>query len=64
MSPAPGFPFDRWLKIAVTILRISPSEFWAMSLLEWQMLTFTDAQTLGRAKLSALQSQYPDKAKL
>ncbi|WP_017930153.1 phage tail assembly chaperone [Robiginitomaculum antarcticum] len=60
MSDDPDFPFDRWLKIAVTILRISPSQFWAMSLLDWQMLTRIDEKSLGRADLAALQHHYPD----
>ena len=64
MSGADNWPFDRWLKTAVHVLRITPSEFWAMSLCEWQMLTAREAQTLSRDGLLALQSQFPDKEDL
>ena len=64
MSAANDWPFDRWLKIAVHVLRISPSEFWAMSLTEWHMLTAREAQTLRRESLTELQTQFPDEKDL
>ena len=64
MKDTDVWPFDRWLKIAVHVLRISPSKFWAMSLTEWQMLTAREAQSLGRERLAALQTQFPDKEDL
>ena len=64
MSGADDWPFERWLKLAVHVLRISPSEFWAMSLIEWQMLTAHEPQSLSRDHLKALQTQFPDKDNL
>ncbi len=64
MSAADQWPFDRWLKTAVHVLRISPSEFWAMSLCEWQILTARETQALDRDSLNALQTQFPDRTDL
>jgi len=39
MTKTQHWPFTVWLKIAVTQLGISPSEFWKMSVLDWFVIT-------------------------
>ncbi|MEE9272465.1 MAG: phage tail assembly chaperone [Robiginitomaculum sp.] len=55
------WPFDLWLRYGVKALRLSPSEFWAMSVRDWFVLIM-DAQTLGieRSELIKLMKNYPD----
>ncbi len=57
------FPFDAWLRLSVTVLRISPSEFWAMSICDWLTLFSQEPTGIARAGLTDLMARYPDKNK-
>lgn len=54
------FPFDSWLRLAVTVMRIAPSEFWAMSVRDWLTLSAVSNAPLGREDLSKLSEKFPD----
>jgi len=56
-----SFPFDNWLRLAVTVMHISPSDFWAMSVREWLTLCTISNPPLGRDDLSKLSEKFPDK---
>ena len=55
------WPFENWLKIAVTQLGLSPSEFWQLSLHDWRGLTASNAvEPLPRKVFESLREIYPD----
>lgn len=54
------WPFDIWLRAAVTNFGIPPSEFWVMSLHDWLVLTGDHPPALSRASLEQLMEIYPD----
>ena len=57
-------PWSSWFIHAVCVLKLSPSEFWVMSAVEWQWLLegANDApqERLQFADLDALRTLYPD----
>lgn len=57
------WPFDDWLRIAVKVLRISPGEFWAMSLRDWITLTRDSQAKITRSDLTVLMRDFPDDLK-
>ncbi len=54
------WPFDLWLKYAVKVLGLSPSEFWDMSVRDWLALTAVSSQGLPRGDFETLMQTYPD----
>jgi uncharacterized phage protein (TIGR02216 family) len=55
-----ALPFPDWVRLAMR-MGMSPSEFWALSLKEWRVLTTGDfIQPLHRAALDTLRARYPD----
>lgn len=57
----PGFPFDAWLRLSVTVFHISPHAFWAMSVRDWLTLMAAQAPDISPADLRALMAKFPDK---
>jgi len=56
-----AWPFDLWLRYGVGALKISPGEFWAMSVSDWLALTAKQSGwALRRAEFDELINQYPD----
>lgn len=59
------FPWANWFNYAVGILKLSPKEFWCLSVIEWRWLLqnspSTRHETLSRHMLDALIEQYPDR---
>lgn len=54
-------PFQDWFAYAVQALRLSPEEFWSMTLAEWGALAAPPpAAALGRDGLDRLLALYPD----
>ena len=59
MKNETGWPYEAWLKIAVTQLAISPSEFWQMSLTDWFAITKTSApKEMRKSDLIKLEQDY------
>ncbi len=59
----PDWPFEDWLRLAVRGFRLSPAEFWDLSLRDWLSLTQIDApDALSRDDLAALIQSYPDES--
>ncbi len=56
-----AFPFDEWLRLSVTVLRISPEAFWAMSMRDWLTLTAAQSPDITPDDLRALMTRFPDK---
>lgn len=57
----PHWPFEAWLKLAVSGFRLAPSAFWDMSLQDWFTLTLADdTPVMTRADLIDLIQAYPD----
>ncbi len=57
------WPFDAWLKLAVSVYHISPHAFWQMSVRDWLALTRSDKiPAMDAAELIKLQKQYPDRS--
>ncbi len=57
------WPFDAWLKLAVSVYHISPRAFWQMSVRDWLALTRSDkAPAMNAAELVKLHKQYPDRS--
>lgn len=64
MSAENNWPFDAWLRHAVQGFRLSPSEFWDMSLRDWLTLTRADiVPSMSADELSVLQIKFPDEVK-
>ncbi len=58
------WPFDDWMRLAVTRFGIAPSEFWRMSLRDWLTLSRPRFQGgLSAENLAELMRCYPDKEK-
>lgn len=59
------FPWSDWFVFAVSVLRLSPHEFWQLSVVEWRWLLGTtqaiSGESFNRDMLDALIEQYPDK---
>jgi uncharacterized phage protein (TIGR02216 family) len=56
------FDWGILLRQAVVELRLSPSQFWALSLREWLWLNSHAQTALPRPNLEALMRQFPDEA--
>lgn len=56
-----SFPFEAWLRLAVTVYRLSPNEFWTMSVCDWMQLIEPAAAPLSAAEFSNLMDAFPDK---
>ncbi len=55
------WPWAVWIKRAAREYNIAPSEFWAMSLTEWRMITGTaKIKGLQHVELQALRARFPD----
>lgn len=55
-----AFPFDIWLRLAVTVFKLSPRDFWAMSVRDWMALIQCENEPVTRESLAILMSQFPD----
>lgn len=55
------FPLDTWLRLAVTVFRLSPQEFWAMSVCDWLTLIAGEDPDVSPVALRKLMTQFPDK---
>jgi len=56
------WPFQAWLRLAVTQMHLSPAEFWAMDVCDWLNLYQTpQAPRLSSDEFEALMSSYPDR---
>ena len=55
-----SFPFDSWMRLAVTFMHISPSEFWGLSVCNWLTLCTAHPDALTRNDFDALLKRYPD----
>ena len=56
-----AWPFQQWLKIAVTRFSLSPQEFWSTSVADWLSLTAGEnTPVMGRSGFDALSAKYPD----
>ena len=61
MSADNDWPFEAWLKLAVCRFRLSPSEFWRMSVRDWLVLTRAErVPAMSTDELSALCIKFPD----
>ena len=59
MENETNWPFDAWLKIAVLQLRLSPEDFWKMSLKDWFALTRSTApKPMRKSDLIKLEQDY------
>lgn len=54
------WPFDDWLRLAVHVLRLSPDQFWDMSVHDWMRLSASERAAPSREDLTALCAQFPD----
>lgn len=64
MSTESQWPFEAWLSLAVRGFRLSPQQFWDMSLRDWLTLTRADeARAMTADELSDLQIMFPDEVK-
>lgn len=55
-----AFPFDPWLRLSVTVFKIPPADFWAMSVRDWLTLTAAEPRDISPGDLRALMMQFPD----
>lgn len=56
------WPFEVWLKYAVNVLGLPPSEFWKLSVCDWLSLSMKTAdQGIDRTHLEGLMQSFPDK---
>ena len=53
-------PWRDWFRHAVVTLRLSPTDFWALSFAEWRLLAPRESVALGRDGLHRLLTLYPD----
>ncbi len=53
-------PWGQMLRAALSGFGIAPSQFWALSLLEWRSLNSVDSTHADRSTLRALMQQFPD----
>ena len=62
MNPSENnWPFETWLRLGIRGFRLSPDDFWEMSLRDWLTLTRTDrTPCLSAQDLDALIIQFPD----
>lgn len=59
--PPPDWPFDAWLRLAVSAYRLTPQAFWTLSVRDWLVLTRTQSTpSLDRTAFEKLQAAYPD----
>lgn len=59
---AQNWPFEKWLRLAVIHLKLSPEEFWDMPLRDWFWLCKkTENAVLSRDDFQSLFEQFPDK---
>lgn len=64
MSAENNWPFEAWLRLAVRGFRLSPQQFWDMSLRDWLILTRSETvPTMSADELSQLHKRFPDEAK-
>lgn len=56
------WPFDTWLKYAVKVLHLTPSEFWSLSICDWLTLSVEqNGGVMKRTQLENLMQIFPDK---
>jgi len=61
MSADNNWPFEAWLRLAVGGFRLSPQQFWDMSLRDWLALTRAETtQAMSADELRALHIKFPD----
>lgn len=58
----PRWPFDDWLRLAVTVLHMSPSQFWSTSLRDFLTLQSPRRKAPQRSAIEALMVKFPDGA--
>lgn len=64
MSANNNWPFEVWLRLAVRGFRLTPQQFWDMSLRDWLALTRSETvPTMSADELSELQIRFPDETK-
>ena len=64
MSTENNWPFEVWLRLAVRGFRLSPQQFWDMSLRDWLILTRSETvPTMSADELSQLHNRFPDEVK-
>lgn len=54
------WPFDDWLRLAVHVFRLSPDQFWTMSVRDWMRLSASERAALSRTDFAQLCAQFPD----
>lgn len=60
----PRWPFDDWLRLAVTVLHMSPAQFWSTSLRDFLTLQSPPIAAPQRSDIEALMKKFPDSASL
>jgi len=56
------WPFQKWLKLAVVHMKISPEEFWDMPVRDWFWLCQTSQnKAISLDDFQSLFEQFPDK---
>ena len=64
MNKPKGYPWQSWFGYGVTMFRLSPEEFWALSVQEWRwllsLLELDHEEALKHTGLEALMKKYPD----
>lgn len=61
MSETPKWPFQKWLRLAVLQMGLTPDAFWSMDVIDWLTLCKREGGgTMSSADLDALQTQFPD----
>ena len=56
-----SWPFEAWLRLAVTQMHLSPQAFWTMDVCDWLMLCARpQAQPLKANEFDDLMALYPD----
>lgn len=54
-------PWGPWMRFGMGVLRLSPREFWAMSLTEWRaILAAHEPPLMGREEMVTLMQEHPD----
>jgi hypothetical protein len=54
-------PWRNWLMFAVSALRLSPADFWSLTLAEWRWLaSLAPAPAMTADRLAELHRLYPD----
>ncbi len=55
-----AFPFDDWMRLSVTVFKLSPRDFWAMSVQDWLTLTAPQTPEISAVDLRSLMKKFPD----